>query len=83
MARFFEQKNMEASLDELTNEMQKHLGEWISALFIAEGLTDELTSSCSPQEFYMLMPTLLNQSILAHECGKLTWDTLRSGFECM
>lgn len=69
-------------MDELDEGMSKHLGDWISALFIAEQLSDELTSSCSPQEYYVMVPALLNQSLEACESGKLTLENLKSGFEC-
>jgi hypothetical protein len=63
--------------------MSKHLGDWISALFIAEQLSDELTSSCSPQEYYSLVPALCSQSLEACESGKLSLENLKSGFECL
>ena len=69
-------------VEELDERMTKHLGAWISALFIAEELSDELTSSCSPQEYYLLVPALLSQSLEACESGKLSLEILKSGFEC-
>lgn len=70
------------AVDELDEAMSSHLGDWISALFIAEQLSDELTSSCSPQEFYILVPALLSQSLEACRSGKLSLESLKSGFEC-
>jgi mediator of RNA polymerase II transcription subunit 5 len=69
-------------LNELGEAQNKNLGAWISALFIAEGISEETMSSCSPQEFYMLVSTLFSQSIGACEIGKLEFDTLKGGFEC-
>lgn len=69
-------------LDDLTDSQHKNLGAWISALFIAEGISEESMSSCSPQEFYMLVATLFSQSLGACEAGKLEFDTLKGGFEC-
>ncbi|KAJ9261509.1 hypothetical protein DTO195F2_4039 [Paecilomyces variotii] len=68
-------------LDDLTDSQHKNLGAWISALFIAEGISEESMSSCSPQEFYMLVATLFSQSLGACEAGKLEFDTLKGGFE--
>ncbi|KAL1854305.1 mediator complex subunit [Paecilomyces lecythidis] len=68
-------------LDDLTESQHKNLGAWISALFIAEGISEESMSSCSPQEFYFLVATLFNQSLGACEAGKLEFDTLKGGFE--
>jgi mediator of RNA polymerase II transcription subunit 5 len=78
---FLQNANDENYADTLSEDAQKHLGEWINALFIAEGLSDEVMSSCSPQDFYRLVPTLLSQSLTACENGKLSIDTLKSGFE--
>ena len=81
--RLLGNSSQEHTLDQLDDTTKQHLGSWISALFIAEGLSDELTSSCSPQDFYLLVPTLFSQSLDACSAGKLTIDALRSGFECM
>lgn len=78
---FLQNANDEYYLDSMTHDSKKRLGEWVNALFIAEGLSDEVMSSCSPQEFYRLVPTLLSQSLTACENGKLSIDTLKAGFE--
>jgi mediator of RNA polymerase II transcription subunit 5 len=80
--RLVESNSAHQKMDELDERMSKHLGDWISALFIAPHLSDELTSSCSPQEYYSLVPALFNQSLEACESGKLTLENLKSGFEC-
>lgn len=69
-------------LEHLTDKQKHNLGAWITALFVAEGISDESMSSCSPQEFYLLVATLFNQSLTACELGKLNFDTLKGGFEC-
>lgn len=69
-------------LNELSDKQSKDLGAWIAALFIAEGISEETMSTCSPQEFYMLVATLFDQSLGACESGKLDFDTLKGGFEC-
>ncbi|KAJ5570869.1 hypothetical protein N7535_004529 [Penicillium sp. DV-2018c] len=68
-------------LSDLSEKQNKDLGAWIGALFIAEGISEETMSSCSPHEFYMLVTTLFHQSIGACESGKLDFDTLKGGFE--
>lgn len=69
-------------LNELSEKQNKDLGAWIAALFIAEGISEETMSACSPQEFYLLVATLFDQSLGACESGKLDFDTLKGGFEC-
>lgn len=69
-------------LTELSEKQNKDIGGWIAALFIAEGISEETMSACSPQEFYMLVATLFDQSLGACESGKLDFETLKGGFEC-
>jgi mediator of RNA polymerase II transcription subunit 5 len=72
----------EQYMETMTDDTKKHLGEWINALFIAEGLSDEVMSSCSPQDFYRLVPTLLSQSlIMCENRNKLSAISMMSGFE--
>ncbi|KAJ5570462.1 uncharacterized protein N7459_009892 [Penicillium hispanicum] len=68
-------------LNELNEKQNKDLGAWIAALFIAESISEETMSSCSPQDFYMLVSTLFDQSVGACESGKLDFETLKGGFE--
>ncbi|PGH16396.1 hypothetical protein AJ79_01727 [Helicocarpus griseus UAMH5409] len=70
-------------LEDLDEKQKNNLGAWITALFIAEGISDESMSSCSPQEFYFLVATLFSQSLAACETGKLEFETLKGGFELM
>ncbi|KAL5000678.1 mediator of RNA polymerase II transcription subunit 5 [Aspergillus recurvatus] len=79
--KLIERGSSSQKLDELTEKQNKNLGEWIAALFIAEGISEETMSACSPQEFYMLVSTLFSQSLGACEAGKLEFDTLKGGFE--
>ncbi|OJD27964.1 hypothetical protein ACJ73_00638 [Blastomyces percursus] len=70
-------------LEDLDEKQKNNLGAWITALFIAEGISDESMASCSPQEFYFLVSTLFSQSLAACETGKLEFETLKGGFELM
>ncbi|OJJ03737.1 hypothetical protein ASPVEDRAFT_43233 [Aspergillus versicolor CBS 583.65] len=79
--KLIERGSSSLKLDELNEKQNKNLGEWIAALFIAEGISEETMSACSPQEFYMLVSTLFRQSLGACEAGKLEFDTLKGGFE--
>lgn len=82
MCRLLEKGSSSQKLEDLTEKQQQNLGAWITALFIAEGISDESMSSCSPQEFYLLVATLFCQSLSACEAGKLEFETLKGGFEC-
>ncbi|KIX00118.1 uncharacterized protein Z518_10255 [Rhinocladiella mackenziei CBS 650.93] len=81
LAEYLERDNSEESLENLSEERKTHLGNWINALYLAEGLSDELFTNCSPHDFYPLIPTLLRQSIAANQQGKLTQDSLKAGLD--
>lgn len=66
-------------MSELENQ---HFSGWISSLYETDGIIDDMMSSCSPQDFYLLVPTLFSQSLLACEKGVLDFNTLRGGLEC-
>lgn len=80
IAQYFGLEGLEVPT--LSEELQKHLGDWIYAMFIAEGLSDEVTTTCSPQQFYILIPSLLRQASIAHQKGKLSSDALSDGVNC-
>ncbi|KAK3956089.1 mediator complex, subunit Med5 [Pseudoneurospora amorphoporcata] len=70
-------------LDELSDQEKSHLNGWVHGLFDSEagGLGDDLMSSCPPQDFYLLMPTLFDQIVMALSTGCLNEYLLRSGLE--
>lgn len=82
LARYLDQEGNENNLDDLSEDSRKYLGDWINALYIAEALGDELTTSCSAHDFYLLVPTLLRQSMTAYQRGKLSQEPLKAGLEC-
>ena len=69
---------------ELTGEESTYLEGWLRALFDSEGagLSDEVLSLCRPQEFYLLLPTLFQQTCIACSEGVLTIDAMKTGLEC-
>jgi mediator of RNA polymerase II transcription subunit 5 len=76
--------NLSRPLDDLTEQESDHLGGWINNLFDTDagGLGDELMSSCPPQDFYLLIATMFEHTVLAYSSGVLSEDLLKSGFEC-
>lgn len=80
--QLFEIDNGGEVADGTDPQSEKRLDEWINALFVADSLSDELTSSCSPHEFFMLVPTILDQSMEACARGRLSVETLKSGLDC-
>ena len=71
-------------LEECSEQEKAHLNSWIQGLFSTEagGLGDDLLSSCPPQDFYLLTPSLFHQIVIALSMGYLTDDMLKGGLEC-
>ncbi|KAI1002732.1 Mediator of RNA polymerase II transcription subunit 5 [Podosphaera aphanis] len=63
--------------------IQTHLNSWILSLFSPEnsGLTDDLMSSCPPQEFYLSIPALFYSIVIASSSYNLASTTMASGLE--
>ncbi|KAI9832948.1 MAG: mediator complex subunit [Phylliscum demangeonii] len=84
VARLLTQGHQSQRLEQLSEAGRQQLGGWIRGLFEADnGISDELMSLCPPQDFYMLVPTLLQQSILACTADVMSRDTLKGGLEYM
>lgn len=84
VAKLLSQGHLSRPLDELSEQETGHLNGWIHGLFDTEagGLGDELMSSCPPQDFYLLIPTLFHNIALAFGAGSLSEETLKGGLEC-
>ncbi|KAI0810637.1 mediator of RNA polymerase II transcription subunit 5 [Xylaria sp. FL0064] len=83
VAKLLNQGQVSRPLDELTDSEKLHLDGWIQGLFDSEtgGLGDELMSSCPPQEFYLLVPTLFHNMMLACDTKCLADESLKTGVE--
>jgi len=70
--------------DELSEEQGKHLGNWLKGLYDAdkEGLSNEVFASCRPQDFYLIVPTLFRQTVVACSTGVLSFESVKGGLEC-
>lgn len=75
------------SAPDLTPDQSRHLSAWITGLYAVDetgetsGISDETMRLCPPQSFYLLVPTLFEQSILACRSGALKLETLKGGLE--
>lgn len=84
VARLLERGAISHSLEDLLDLEKSHLDGWIRGLFDGEGggLGDELMSSCPPQDFYLLVPTLFHQIVIARSSNNLSEESLKGGLEC-
>ncbi|KAI1444652.1 Med5-domain-containing protein [Annulohypoxylon stygium] len=83
VAKLLRVSQLNKPLGELTEQENRHLGGWIHGLFDTEsgGLADELLSSCPPQDFYLLVPTLFHQIVLAACTNYIDEESLKTGVE--
>lgn len=83
VARLLISGHLSRTMEELTEQEKAQVGRWLTSLFDnSGGLGDELMSSCLPQEFYPLVPTIFHQVVLAFSTGILSEESLKSGVEC-
>nr|Q0USP2.3 RecName: Full=Mediator of RNA polymerase II transcription subunit 5; AltName: Full=Mediator complex subunit 5 [Parastagonospora nodorum SN15] len=83
VARLMTKGNQSMLPDEMTDEQSKHLGHWLKGLYDAgnEGLSNDVFASCSPREFYFIVPTLFKQTVMALSAGILTFESVKGGLE--
>lgn len=72
---------VEKPLDDLSDETQELLGGWISALFEAGAISDDLMKMSAVKEFYALVPSLFRQAVAACSATIIDLDNLRGGLE--
>jgi mediator of RNA polymerase II transcription subunit 5 len=82
VSRYMTHGHTRLLMEELSEEQSKHLESWAKGLFGPDGITEEVTGSCRPQQFYMLVPTLFSQTLLACSQGHLVMDTVKNNLEC-
>ena len=71
------------TISELSPHESEVLGLWIKGLYETEEISDELYGASKPGDFYLLLPTLLEQSVRACQSKILSLDKLKGGFEFM
>lgn len=83
VAKLLNQGHLSRKMEQLSEQEQTHLDGWLKGLFDNEsgGLGDELMSSCPPQDFYLLVPTLFHEIVLGCSTKNLSEDALKGGLE--
>lgn len=82
VAKYIVQGHQSFLADELDAEQTKYLGSWLKGLYDPVGITEEVTGACRPQQFYLIVPTIFSQTMLACADGQLDMDIVRNGLEC-
>ena len=85
VARILSQAHCGRPWEELNEQENKQLSDWIHSLFNSEAadrMGDDAMSSCLPQDFYLLVSTLFENIAKAYSRGILNDETLKSGIEC-
>ncbi|KAH9828365.1 mediator of RNA polymerase II transcription subunit 5-like [Teratosphaeria destructans] len=73
----------------LSDEQNGQLSKWIDGLFATDehdetsGISDEVMRQCPPQDFYRLVPSLFEHSVLACRSGLLSIRVFKGGLELL
>ncbi|KAF2013729.1 mediator of RNA polymeras-like protein II transcription subunit 5 [Aaosphaeria arxii CBS 175.79] len=83
VAQLLERGHHSVTPDQLTEQQGKYLGSWLKELYDSdkEGLSNEVFASCRPQDFYLIVPTLFSQTVLACSADVLSLDSVKGGLE--
>lgn len=81
ICRLLESGSESQPFETFTQDQEKQFTGWIHGLFETEGISDDLMSACPPQDFYMLAPTIFEQSINACRYRTMSVESLKSGLE--
>lgn len=84
VAQLLERGHQSVSPDDLTDEQGRHLGAWLKGLYDLdkEALSNDVFASCRPQDFYLLVPTLFSQTVMACSAEVLSLESVKGGLEC-
>lgn len=69
------------SIEDLSTDERDLLGGWITGLFDADGISDELMKSCTAKDLIKLAPLVFHQAINACTRNVIDFDALRGGLE--
>jgi mediator of RNA polymerase II transcription subunit 5 len=87
ISRLLSELALSTPANELSEDQNKQLNKWIEGLFATDesgeagGISDEVMRNCPPQNFYQLVPTLFDLTIVARKCDALSAKTLNGGLE--
>lgn len=75
------------ALHDLADRQKTQLALWIQGLYATDeggeivGISDEVYSTCPPQSFYLLVPTIFEQTVLACKAKALSPAIMKAGLE--
>lgn len=81
LLKYFQESALPKQSKDISDSERKQLTRWIKGLFEGNGLSDEILSACPPKEFYALMPTLMDQIMVATQAGVLGIEIAVAGVE--
>lgn len=82
LRNYFQNSRTPRRPNEMTEAERQRLGDWIKGLYEVGAISDELMSTCTPKDFYLMIPTLFDQSLRAFQTGIVALDTVKSGLQC-
>jgi mediator of RNA polymerase II transcription subunit 5 len=82
VSKYMSKGHQAISPDHLSEEQIRHVSNWIKILYNSDSITDEQLSKCPPQEYYLLVPTILSQMLMANSAQVLQQNALNTPIEC-
>ena len=89
VTRLIDEMCVSTQPSELPEEQAAQLARWIEGLYAVDdhgetsGIGDDVMSQCSPQSFYLLVPSLFEQSVIACRSNALQMKTFNGGLELL
>lgn len=89
IARLLDEMSSSKPHSDMPQEQASQFEKWIEGLFAVDehgetsGIGDEVMRQCSPRDFYLLVPTLFEQSVLACRYNSLSLDSFKGGLELL
>ena len=83
MSQLLDKGLLSKSKDDLSDDDSKRLSNWIRGLYETQGITEEVMATCPPQDFYLLVSTLFDQSVLACSQEVIKLETVKTGLEML
>ncbi|KAF2673126.1 Med5-domain-containing protein [Microthyrium microscopicum] len=81
VSKYLENGHKIKAVDSLTDDEKKHLSVWMKGLFNPDSITDEVLSSCQPQQFYLLSATICYNILSAVVQKMIPFEATKTAFE--
>lgn len=83
VAKYLEKCKKTMSAEDMNEDDKARFRTWTMGLHNPESITDAVFSCCTPQEFYLLAPTIFGYTVIAIASKALSPEVMKIPLECM